>query len=134
VTSRLGRTDLAQSDLALLTAVPSSLAARVFARETLRRWQISDVGDDVVLVVGELVANAVVHTAGPVTVALGLWGQHIRVEVGDESSSLPNAQQPSSDGTSGRGIAIVASLSREWGVHLRTDGGKSVWADIELVG
>ena len=32
---------------------------------------------------------------------------------------------------SGRGIAIVQALSRDWGVPSRASGGKSVWAQFD---
>jgi two-component sensor histidine kinase len=98
----------------------------------LERWRVVDVADDVVLIVGELVANAIMHASGSVTVVLRKRPRVIHVEVMDDSPSLPNAQPSSVDGTSGRGLAIISSLSRQWGAHLRTNGGKSVWADIDL--
>jgi anti-sigma regulatory factor (Ser/Thr protein kinase) len=126
--------DSARRDLTLPPFVASSIAARSFARETLERWKVSDIGDDVALVVGELVANAVLHAMGPVTLVLALRTNHLHIEVADESSKMPNAQSPSQDRTTGRGLAIVGSLAREWGTRLRANGGKSVWADIDLVG
>jgi hypothetical protein len=113
-------------------ASPPSFAARWFTRETLERWQVAGIRDDVLSIVGELVANAVMHAEGSVTLLLRLREHDIHVEVIDGSLTLPNAQTTSVDGTSGRGLAIVSSLSRQWGACLRTAGGKSVWADIDL--
>jgi anti-sigma regulatory factor (Ser/Thr protein kinase) len=115
-------------------ASPPSFAARWFTRETLERWQVANVRDDVLSIVGELVANAVMHAAGSVTLILRLREHDIHVEVLDDSPTLPNPHTTSADGTSGRGLAIISSLSNRWGARPRANGGKSVWADIDLSG
>jgi signal transduction histidine kinase len=116
--------------IALPTVVFSPMAARAFSRETLERWQLADLSDDVLLVVDELVTNAVLHAHGPITLLLDLQGQEVRVEVTDDSPRLPSANPPSESGTSGRGLAIVAAIAREWGSRPLATGGKSVWAQI----
>jgi signal transduction histidine kinase len=109
---------------------PSSLVARAFTQTALEQWQLSDLSDDVRLVVTELVTNAVRHAAGPVSLQLESRGQGVRIEVTDDSSAMPNARTFGETGTSGRGLAIVAAISREWGARELTTGGKSVWAVV----
>jgi anti-sigma regulatory factor (Ser/Thr protein kinase) len=116
--------------IALPTVVLSPMAARAFSRETLERWQLAELSDDVLLVVDELVTNAVLHAHGPITLLLDLQGQEVRVEVTDNSPRLPSANPPSESGTSGRGLAIVAAISREWGTRPLASGGKLVWARV----
>jgi two-component sensor histidine kinase len=86
---------------------------------------------EVLHVVNELVTNAVLHTTGPVTLALDLRGPVVRIVVDDESKALPAEGTPGLTSTRGRGLLIVAALARTWGVRDR-DGGKTVWADVDL--
>jgi anti-sigma regulatory factor (Ser/Thr protein kinase) len=119
--------------IALPTLVFSPTEARAFSRETLERWQLGELSDDVVLVVDELVTNAVLHAHGSITLQLDLRGPYVCVEVTDDSPSLPCANAPSESGTSGRGLAIVEAIAREWGTRPLATGGKSVWAQIARV-
>jgi anti-sigma regulatory factor (Ser/Thr protein kinase) len=114
----------------LPASVLSSRAARLFTQETLEEWRVP-MTDDVLHVVDELVTNAVVHTTGPVTLALDLRGRVVRIVVADESNALPTERAPNLTSTEGRGLILVAAMSRTWGVRDR-DGGKTVWADVAL--
>jgi anti-sigma regulatory factor (Ser/Thr protein kinase) len=122
------------SPVARCTLLPasalSSRAARTFTRETLDEWRVP-MAYEVLHVVNELVTNAVVHTAGPVTLALDLRGEVVRIVVADESKVLPAERAPDLASTGGRGLILVAAMSRTWGVRDR-DGGKTVWADVAI--
>lgn len=92
--------------------------------------------DDVVLVASELVGNAVVHTgaddaAGDLDVSWELEPGAVVVRVADPSSDLPRPRTPDETVTGGRGLAIVAALASDWGVH-RSASGKQVWARIPI--
>ena len=119
-----------QRAIALPAAPPSSMTARAFAHDALQHWQLADLSDDVRLIVAELVTNAMLHATGPINLILDLRDQGVRVEVIDESPTMPTTPPPSMTGTNGRGLAIVAALSCEWGVDRLPTGGKSIWADI----
>lgn len=90
---------------------------------------------DLMLVVSELVANAVRHAglAGEdmVLLALTFLEESVRVEVTDRGSGFDPARAraaaPSEDG--GWGLNIVTSLSQAWGVVPATG---MVWADIAV--
>lgn len=84
---------------------------------------------EVLLVVNELVTNAIVHAAGTVTLALDLQDQTVRIVVADDSAILPTERAPDLGSTGGRGLILVASMSLEWGV-IEQGGGKTVWADL----
>jgi anti-sigma regulatory factor (Ser/Thr protein kinase) len=85
------------------------------------------------LAMSEVVTNAILHGAGPVTVRLRGTRDHPRVEVRDSSPEPPalTSDDPIPDfidelPTFGRGLAIVASFSEAWGAE-RDEDGKLVW-------
>jgi sodium/proline symporter len=108
----------------------SAQAARDFTRETLDEWHLSLALDGVVLVVDELVTNAVRHGAGPITLVLTHTADIVHVQVSDDSSDIPVERRPRNGHLGGRGLAIVAALARSWGTRLHAVGGKTVWADL----
>ena len=69
-----------------------------------------------------------VHARTHLTVSLSRAEGRLRIAVRDASSDQPRPQPLDSFRTSGRGLQIVASLTRAWGVHPTQDGGKVVWA------
>jgi anti-sigma regulatory factor (Ser/Thr protein kinase) len=105
-------------------------AARHFVLDTLAACNLSHVADDAALIVSELAANAVVHanTAFRVLVSLASPGV-VRLAVEDASCSQPVLRRAGRHDRGGRGIALVAEITREWGCDLSPDG-KTVWADI----
>lgn len=107
--------------------------ARRFTMRTLRSWHLADVGDlaDVaLLVVSELVTNAVVHTHGMVRLDLTLSSDHLRIAVSDSSPRAP-AKPVVVDwtATGGRGLLLVEAMSGGWGA-VPVSGGKQVWSEI----
>ena len=105
-------------------------SARRFITHALTRWGLSPLTKLVVVVGHELVANALRHGTPPARLLLRRIGDCVHIEVGDASCAVPRV--PEIDNTtsiSGRGLRIVTSLARDWGVRLTT-GGKVVWADI----
>ncbi|MEV5319603.1 SpoIIE family protein phosphatase [Streptomyces sp. NPDC052687] len=106
--------------------------ARRFTNRTLRAWGIARYADAVLLVVSELVTNALVHTDGPVRLDLTLVGSRLRVAVADSSPRTP--VRPTSIGweaTGGRGLLLVEAMSAAWGT-VPVSGGKQVWCEIVL--
>lgn len=104
--------------------------ARQFVAAQLREHELPDLVDDVGLVVSELTTNAVRHARSPVTVGLQGTTGDLRVSVTDDSALNPVACQPSVWDTRGRGLGIVASVSRAWGVTDGPTAAKSVWASF----
>lgn len=103
--------------------------ARRFVVETLEAWSFHDIIDDASLVTAELASNAVLHARTGFTVAVSARRGVVRISVHDQSLALPASRVPSSSAVSGRGLALVAALSRRWGTDVM-DGGKLVWADL----
>ncbi|MFB9377002.1 ATP-binding protein [Kineococcus gynurae] len=85
------------------------------------------------LLVSELVTNAVQHGSPPVTVALDCdpeTGATIRVHDGGDAGPRLTTAVP--EDTSGRGVALVAAVSADWGVQRDPQGraGKTVWCRL----
>jgi anti-sigma regulatory factor (Ser/Thr protein kinase) len=113
--------------LPVAAAVP---AARHFVIDTLAACNLSHVADDAALVVTELAANAVVHanTAFRVVVSRAPSGV-VRLAVEDAAQSQPVLRRAGRHDRGGRGMALIAKITREWGCDLSA-GGKTVWADV----
>ncbi|MER6981007.1 ATP-binding protein, partial [Streptomyces carpinensis] len=106
--------------------------ARRFTRRTLRSWGVAADADTALLVVSELVTNALVHTGGQVRLDLTLVHDRLRIAVADTSPRTP--VKPTSIGweaTGGRGIVLVEAVSATWGT-LPVSGGKQVWSELVL--
>ncbi len=118
----------------MLPAAPASLAtARGFARDALRRWNLIACSDDTLVVVNELVTNAIVHGSGPVTLTISLRGRLLHIVVRDRSPVKPASASLNDERTSGRGLAIVEAMTTDWGYTKSATTGKDVWADIVAV-
>jgi anti-sigma regulatory factor (Ser/Thr protein kinase) len=85
----------------------------------------------VLLVISELVTNAVLFGTGPVTVRLVKAGHRLTCEVGDAGNGRPRLRRGEPLGDSGRGLHVVHKLTTRWGVRW-TDAGKTVWAELDV--
>ncbi|MFJ4366982.1 SpoIIE family protein phosphatase [Streptomyces chartreusis] len=106
--------------------------ARRFTARTLRRWNVQAAADAVLLVVSELVTNALVHTQGSVRLDLVLRGNRVRISVSDSSPRAP-AKPVIVDweSTGGRGLLLVEAVSDASGT-VPVAGGKQVWSEITV--
>ena len=111
----------------------SAMAARAFARDVLSGWQESEAAETVLLLVSELVANAVLHAGSKVEVAMRRRGDRLRVEVTDESPVLPATRDFETDATTGRGLGLVDVLADAWGAEPRGEHGKVVWFEVTAI-
>lgn len=108
------------------------LHARRFTGRTLRSWGLAEETDEALLVVSELVTNALLHTQGAARLDLMLSGDRLRLAVSDSSPRAP-AKPVIVDweSTGGRGILLVEAVSAAWG-SVPVSGGKQVWAEIPV--
>ncbi|MET8981950.1 ATP-binding protein [Streptomyces sp. NPDC004539] len=125
------------ADRLSLPAVPSSVSlSRDFTRLALAKWPARLIEDDALLVVSELVTNAVLATPddlGLVTVRLLGLRTGLVVEVGDGSPKEPVPTEPDEYSEGGRGLLLVRELAARWGSCALPDG-KVVWAEIAVQG
>lgn len=115
-----------------LPAVPASVAtARGFICRHLEEHDLAHLEDDVRLVASELVTNALVHAGTAFVVTLRGTPGRVLLTVRDGSSAVP-VRPPAGPALEpgGRGLAIVAELSDEWGVVRVRGREKSVWASF----
>ncbi|NXY95439.1 ATP-binding protein [Streptomyces sp. BR123] len=125
-----------------LADLPKPVAgARAFTARALQDWNPAGsfgidqhAVDDIILVVAELVANAMLHAGGPLEIVLDASDGRLRVEVSDGDTTLPaprRPHQPSVPG--GHGLFIVQRTSDRWGTE-RHSTGKTVWAEFDAAG
>lgn len=116
--------------------LPSEPASAGVLRRQLRLLLVSLPAaqvDDVVLTASEVVANAVLHGAGPVTVWVWPGCHGLRVEVTDNGGGTPQLTQAIDDqDEGGRGLFIVDQIANRWGVIPADQGpGKTLWFEID---
>lgn len=123
-----------EAEVPLPSRPESAATARRLAQVVvLREWGLSPrMTEDVVLLVSELVGNAVRHTGARV---FGLRMRRrrgwIRVEVRDPSRGLPCLMPVQETDISGRGLFLVDKLSDRWGVDLLPRG-KTTWFEMRV--
>jgi anti-sigma regulatory factor (Ser/Thr protein kinase) len=112
--------------------------ARAVVGETLRNWQLDEVSDLTVLLVSELVTNALRYASGPIGVRLrqvppGPDPRALLVEVSDPLPEPPQVRPSGPLAEGGRGLQLVAGSSRRWGTKPGRTG-KTVWFELQLGG
>ena len=118
----------------LADTVPASVARiRRFTIEACRTTAPQVDADTVALLVSEVATNALVHGDGRVRVRVRPTSTGLRVEVHDDSPSLPARRRATPMDEGGRGIALVEAMSSGWGAD-RTDDGKTVWFEVSADG
>ena len=102
--------------------------ARTFLRAAACETHHARVVDDAELLVSELVTNAVLHGAPPITMRVECDGSNgLRVSVTDRSADPARVREADPADESGRGMRLVDVISDDWGVEPRTGVGKDVW-------
>ena len=112
----------------------SSVApARRWARERFEEAGLEpEVRDLLVLLVSEVVTNAVAHATPPLLLRIETHPEVTRVEVKDRARDMPILKDPEPFETGGRGIRFVNDLSTRWGTEPPEDpdGFKTVWFEV----
>lgn len=91
------------------------------------RPQWADAG---ALALSEVVTNAALHAHTAFEVLVEVRADRLWVEVRDGNPTLPRRRQYGAQATTGRGMAMVAALTDECGVHSLGSDGKVVWFSL----
>ncbi len=118
--------------MTLPTADRAVWMARHATRDALATWRLAYLEETAVLLVSELVTNAVRHARGgdEVTLLLQAAGTWLRIEVTDADPRWPRPRTPAEFDGSGFGLVLVDALAGKWGVR-ETATGKAVWAELD---
>jgi len=127
-----------------LAALPASVPwARRVLRHMQRQWQLEAVADPALLLLSELVTNAVqASTDGAIKkhpsqqmicLTLQLTDASLVIKVWDDNPALPVLQEAEVTGEHGRGLLLVDFLADSWGYYA-ADGGKVVWCEVAIPG
>ncbi|MGW7519720.1 ATP-binding protein [Streptomyces sp. NPDC054796] len=97
----------------------------------LNTWGLVHLIEDGLLIVSELVGNAVQHSGGSVIVVnISLTTpERVRVSVSDASTEAPAPRTTGHEEESGRGLFLVHALANCWGSEYGPFG-KAVWAEL----
>ena len=121
-----------------LTPAPAAARrARQLTRTTLTRWGLPHLTDDAETIATELTTNALNSATTPrgtlpaIIFAIHRRPGQLRLLVWDNGPGQPHPAQPGPDAETGRGLAIVAALSSQWGWWpTPNSGGKVVWSAL----
>jgi anti-sigma regulatory factor (Ser/Thr protein kinase) len=115
----------------------SPSAARRFVEQILARWERPTPVGVAILLVSEVVTNAVQHARTNIVMTVRDLGNRVRIETRDSADGCRDhvVRMAGADAERGRGLAIVAALADRWGCdEVRgADGrsrGKVVWFEL----
>jgi anti-sigma regulatory factor (Ser/Thr protein kinase) len=130
--------EVTESSVLVLPFTPASVgvARRRLVSDLFEAGFYGSTVSDAALVLSELLSNALRHgTPLPgscLRVAWHLDADSVQVLVSDGGGSTrPELGEPTQATTGGRGLRIVAKLSRRWGTGSDEEG-TTVWAEVEL--
>jgi hypothetical protein len=106
--------------------------ARRVVQQTCDDWRINQITVEATQVVSELAENALVHAGSARWLRLELRGRTLTVAVTDPEPREPRLRPTDQRKAGGRGLVLVAALSRAWGSTPQPQGGKTVWAVLTI--
>jgi anti-sigma regulatory factor (Ser/Thr protein kinase) len=125
-------TDGAEGRSSLTVRLPRDPAAAAAARRVVRtrfgQFLTGDTLDDVLLVISELVSNAVLHGTGDIELRVTYDGRRISGDVADQGAGFARPTHRRAPGQiGGNGLHIVDRVASCWGIH---DHAAHVWFEI----
>ncbi|MEU0185261.1 ATP-binding protein [Streptomyces sp. NPDC006207] len=109
---------------------PSVREARRAAHGRLAQWGLENHAPVTDLAVSELATNVIRHAKGPIRLRL-ILDRGLTVEVHDDADTAPYLRHARLQDEGGRGLFIVASLTRHWDTRYE-ESGTTIWAEQEL--
>jgi anti-sigma regulatory factor (Ser/Thr protein kinase) len=107
----------------------SARAARAFVRRHVASAD-QELRDSAELLASELVTNGVLHAHSDMTLGVVARETCVLIAVSDDNRAVPFERHPSLSAESGRGIALVSTIARHWGVAPQASG-KIIWCLID---
>jgi anti-sigma regulatory factor (Ser/Thr protein kinase) len=116
------------------TADPEAAGrSRAFAAGVCAQWSLHTIIDDVVLLVSELVTNAIVHARTKAVLRLARGGGMLSIAVADHApTALPQTGNGDPLAPGGRGLLLVTGLADTVGSYRTAGGSKVVWCALRL--
>ena len=113
---------------------PAAVAeARNAVAHRLAEWGLDDLTFTTELTVSELVTNAMRYAGGTVGLRLFHDDTTLVCEVRDSSNTQPRLRRALAGDEGGRGLFLVAQLTRRWGSRYHHSG-KTIWAEQPIDG
>lgn len=114
----------------VLPPEPTSVGrARRMVASALETADRGDLVETAVLLVSEVVTNSVLHAGTEIRLQCHSRGPGVRIAVFDRSPVLPGVRHYDAEATTGRGLALVATLADSWGIDYEEDG-KTLWFEL----
>lgn len=122
-----------RSELTLPADARSAGVAREWARCSACQEHARDVLEEALLLITELVTNAVLHGGPPIILSMNCDGAVLHVRVRDGATAAPAVRAAGPQDEGGRGLTLVELLTSTWGVVPVADNygaGKAVWFEL----
>ncbi|TDT97315.1 histidine kinase-like protein [Streptomyces sp. 846.5] len=130
----LARTRALSSDQVVTWDIPADpeyvARARMLTTEQLTAWQLEESSFVTELVVSELVTNAIRYGSTPIQLRL-IRDTALICEVSDGSNTAPHMRRARVFDEGGRGLLLVAQLTKRWGTR-HSMAGKTIWCEQAL--
>lgn len=123
-----------------LGPLPTAIGCgRDHARQVLMEWGLALLVNDAVLLVSELLTNAlkaswVLKPPTPIVLRLLAYDRQLLIEAWDQWVEGFDLNRKSQDAEHGRGLIVVAALSKRWGVARISGQYKAVWCEVDPAG
>jgi serine/threonine-protein kinase RsbW len=121
-----------------LGPLPTAIGCgRDHARLVLIEWGLDHLADDGVLLVSELLTNALkasraLRTPSPIVLRLLANDMQLLIEAWDQWVEGFHLRHGAPDDEHGRGLTVVAALSKRWGVGRISETYKVVWCELAV--
>ena len=103
--------------------------ARRLIDQMMKLWDCDDPDDVAILLTSELVTNVVRHARTNLRLEVRLQAMTLRIAATDEVPELPQLRPMNTSSEGGRGLALINSMAKRWGVTTH-ERGKTVWFEV----